>query len=171
MTDGHVSTKDHPGDYDALETAKPDEPIFTLQGGDPLGEPTVLYWADQARKLARQSDSPQERHRLLEKAKMAEKVAWAMKDYREGTADLPATEPIGVAEAQTESTVERVRQRQALIAGVSVLHNALATVNDLAETIEKMDVHPEVVQRLRHDVESLRLSADTIEPRRGNERS
>jgi len=171
MIDSHISTKDHPGDYDAIETAKPDEPIFTVQGGDPIGSMTVIYWAGQARKLALKSKDPKEKDRLLHKATMAEKVAWAMDDYREGNEALPGVEQQGVALASDEKTVERVRVRQALIQGVSVIHNALATVNDLADVINRMGEHPEVVERLRRDVESLRLSADAIEPRRGNERS
>lgn len=171
MIDGHVSTKDRPGDYDAIETAKPDEPIFTVQGGDPIGASTVCYWADQARKLAGKTDDPKEKERLLHKAKMAEQVAWAMDDYRNGVEEVPAESLTAISDAANINSADRLKERQALIQGVSVLHNALATINDLADVINGLDVHPEVVERLRHDVESLRLSAEAIEPRRGSERS
>jgi hypothetical protein len=37
---------------DAYATAKPDEPTFTLQGGDPLAGPLVRTWAFLARRRA-----------------------------------------------------------------------------------------------------------------------
>lgn len=84
MSEITVSTKDQVGDYDAVETAKPGEPIFTLQGGDPIGPATVLFWADEARKLARRSEDEKVADKLLRKAYAAEQVAWAMQDYQRG---------------------------------------------------------------------------------------
>lgn len=43
------ATKDHPAPLDAFESAKPNEPIWTVQGGDPLGAPLLRIWAVFAR--------------------------------------------------------------------------------------------------------------------------
>ena len=53
-----MSTKDEPGPLDGLLTAKPGEPIFTLQGGDPLAAPLVREWARQARERAHSGEVP-----------------------------------------------------------------------------------------------------------------
>jgi hypothetical protein len=103
--DINLSTKDKPGDYDAIETAKPGEPLFPIQGGDPLGPPCVQFWADEARSLARRIMSGEEAgfqpgdgdevyhpsemdkrqaKKLLEKATQAEQVKWAMEAYQRG---------------------------------------------------------------------------------------
>lgn len=97
---------------DAYATAKPDEPTFTLQGGDPLAEPLVKLWAIAARVQAgivnavfltdfafdlgaaaeRNSvaDDERERDALLIRATAAEEVSWKMKDYRAGRTDAEA---------------------------------------------------------------------------------
>lgn len=101
MTEIQVSTKDEPGDYDAYETAKPDEPIFTVQGGDPLGPLTVMFWCWKARQLARRQDDDKARQRMLRKAGAAEEVAWAMKEYQSG--ELGAVNPAEVRVTFTDT--------------------------------------------------------------------
>jgi hypothetical protein len=47
-----MSTEEVVAPLDAYATAKPDEPTFTLQGGDPLAGPLVRAWAFLARRRA-----------------------------------------------------------------------------------------------------------------------
>lgn len=47
-----MSTKEHPGEFDAFEKAKPDELIFTLLERDPDAPPTILHWVDRRRTRA-----------------------------------------------------------------------------------------------------------------------
>ena len=42
-----MGTKDNPGPNDCYAKAKPDEPMFTLLGRDPLAPDLIDYWADQ----------------------------------------------------------------------------------------------------------------------------
>ena len=47
------TTRERSGTYDAIATAKPGEPLFPIQGGDPHGPATVEFWADLERRSAR----------------------------------------------------------------------------------------------------------------------
>lgn len=90
---------------DAYETAKPDEPTFTLQGGDPLAARLVQFWAQLARlragviprsELAEAyatncvadaiensvADDEREVRNLAVRATAAEEVSWAMQEYQ-----------------------------------------------------------------------------------------
>lgn len=101
-----------PAPLDAYETAKPNEPIFTLQGGDPLSAPLIRLWALLARVRtevvrgdsdwiyppleaalrASTAHDPRESNNLLLRASQAEQVSWEMDSYRkgEGSAELQA---------------------------------------------------------------------------------
>jgi hypothetical protein len=98
------ATKTTPAPLDAYETAKPNEPVFTLQGGDPLAAPLVRLWALLARVRANtiRGDSewiypplesalrsivehdPRECDNLLLRATQAEVVSWEMDSYAKG---------------------------------------------------------------------------------------
>ncbi len=194
MTDTIISTKDSPGEFDALETAKPDEPIFVVQGGDPLGPPTVQFWADRARECAREimngkragfdpaeggEYDPTETDRndadhLLRKATNAEQVSWAMKSYQRNE-----TQPTGERASYNDSppvdlsaeAQDREATRKALITMTGQLHNSLAIANGVGEGLASLDLHPDVVRVIVQAVENLKLAAAAIEPRRGTERS
>lgn len=99
-----VSTKDALGVYDAIETAKPGEPLFPIQGGDPLGPATVLFWADEARKLARGMDDEKARDRLLRKAYSAEQVAWRMQAYQKDEQPVAGNERATYSGVASEET-------------------------------------------------------------------
>ena len=96
-------TKENPAPLDAYESAKPDEPIFTLQGGDPLAAPLVRLWAYLARvraglrgdvswidapiyvaKSTNLEHDKQACDELLHRATLAEQVSWHMDGYRRG---------------------------------------------------------------------------------------
>jgi hypothetical protein len=89
---------------DAYATAKPDEPTWTAQGGDPLAAPLLRVWAAFARlqsgivtpglldgifsqlRNAAIKNPPKERERdsLLIRATQTEQVSWQMDEYRKG---------------------------------------------------------------------------------------
>jgi hypothetical protein len=95
---------DLPAPLDAYSTAKPGEPTFTLQGGDPLAPLLVQLWVDGARALAGISPKPcgfvdrwiitcennqvdtesREAENLLRRATAAEEVMWDMVAYQKG---------------------------------------------------------------------------------------
>lgn len=100
-----MSAPEIPAPLDAYETAKPDEPTWTVQGGDPLGAPLLRVWAifariqagvipDQgteavyAQLLKAANNNPpendREKHGLLLRATQTEEVSWSMDDYRAG---------------------------------------------------------------------------------------
>src|SRR3982750_1163012 len=90
---------------DAYVTAKPNEPTWTVQGGDPLGGPLLRIWAvfariqagvipeqgtefvyEQILKAANNNPPENERERdeLLIRATKTEEVSWSMDTYRSG---------------------------------------------------------------------------------------
>lgn len=173
MTESHISTKDKPGDYDAIETAKPDEPLFAIQGGDPLGPKTVLFWASEARKLAVETEDEKERERLLRKATMAEEVAWGMQEYQRGIEPVPGVRSSYADEGVTlpGDPTDRIKMRAALIAGVGRLNNAIGIAKDVEEALTQMDQHANAQAVILSGIDYLKAAAEMIEPRRGSERS
>jgi len=173
MTETHISTKEKPGDYDAIETAKPDEPLFAIQGGDPLGPKTVLFWAGAARKLAGETENEKDRERLLRKATMAEEVAWAMQEYQRGVAPVEEVRASYADEGLSlpGDPADRVKIRSALIAAVGRLNNAIGIAKEVEEALVAMEQHPEAQASILNGVDELKDAAALIEPRRGNERS
>lgn len=163
MTDEPIlSTKDRAGTFDAIETAKPNEPLFALQGGDPFAPATILFWADLARKAGLAEHRPADAHRLMKKASAAEFVAWAMQSYQrgEGAAEIEAS-------AREEALLATDRN-SALAKGANRLNNALAEAIDVADMLDATDevamkVH---AARLRDISEYLRDISEAIEPRR-----
>lgn len=177
-----IATKDHLGEYDAIETAKPDEPLFPIQGGDPHGPPTVLHWAELARGEGRQliSDHPEgsKEHtrglKLLDKATNAEQVAWAMQSYQRGDKeptggrasynDLP---PIEIDESEGHDRAVRA----ARIKAAGLLHNLVGQGVDIADALDSVEACPPEVAALRNAIEQIKAVAYAVEPRRGHERS
>lgn len=176
-----VSTKDRPGSYDAIETAKPDEPLFPIQGGDPFGPPTVLHWAGLARAEglrlidAHPDKSREHSHglKLLGKATDAEQVAWAMQSYQKGHAKPEggrasyADNPI---ELDADADHDR-KVREARIKSAERLHNLVGNGADIAELLEGLDACPPEAAALRNAIEQIKAIAYAVEPRRENERS
>lgn len=164
------STKETPGSYDAIETAKPGEPLFPIQGGDPFGPPTVLFWARQAREAGMAEPDEKKAEHLLRKATDAEQVAWRMQAYQRGEAAAEgrrATYNDSVAEELDAARTER----EARIRGSGRLHNFLAGAKEVADTLAKLRCCPEEEVKIREAVALLKSAADGVEPRRGNERS
>jgi hypothetical protein len=191
----HISTKDKIGDYDAIESAKPGEPLFPIQGGDPLGPPTVQFWADSARRMAhdimdgkragfepeheRDEYQPTEAdkrdaEKLLRKATNAEQVKWEMQAYQRGDVELTGS---GRAtyndqpEFLTEEAEDRATKRRARIKMAERLRYALGEAHGVAEGLAKIQELPEQEVAIREAIEALKAAAAEVEPRRGMERS
>lgn len=135
---------------DAYPTAKPDEPTFTLQGGDPLAAPLVGLWARLARALCGMdiepsatmlnldriiaqyqiSDNEREIDDLLTRATAAEQVMWSMEAYlKSGGSDAEAeAKPAGENSLDTAARLDlhdwRVRY-------ASTVSGMAGTLNDM----------------------------------------
>lgn len=84
------TTRDRSGTYDAIATAKPGEPLFPIQGGDPHGPATVEFWADLERSAARKEANAERAALRFRKAGDAEAIAWAMRAYQKGEVEAAA---------------------------------------------------------------------------------
>jgi hypothetical protein len=161
-----VSTKERIGVYDAIETAKPGEPLFPIQGGDPLGPKTVEFWADEARKMARRLAEQGDEKRakaLLDKATSAEAVAWEMQAYQRG--DLAVEE---VRAQYNDAAAVDIRSWKAgLIAGTRHLREAAFHLTNAVEHLPAKMRAP-----LKRRIEQINKIASDYEPKRasyGNE--
>jgi hypothetical protein len=153
-----ISTKDRPGEYDALETAKEGEPIFVLQGGDPLSSPTIHHWVALYRAQAAKEENREKREAMLRKATAAETVAWAMDEYRRGE----------LAAGRTEDRDHGLdgSERSAILArGADRVYNAIAELTDLAAVLFQQD-EAAAADLLEASVRSLKVAVEEFEPRR-----
>lgn len=165
MTDQIIATKDQVGTYDAIETAKPGEPLFPLQGGDPVAPDTVLFWAEQTRAFALTlSEDDKRRAKLLRKATDAEAVAWAMRDYQAGEAQDPAEAMASVVDSYTGAVAPAEGAwRPGIVAGVRFLAEAAAAFSDAAEHLPG-----DQAAALRVAVEKIKATADRYRPKRAS---
>lgn len=155
-----ISTKDRPGDFDALETAKDGEPIFVLQGGDPHAPPTVGHWASLFRAAALLEPNDEKREAMLRKATNAEAVAWAMQEYQRGyQPDQTVADDLAAVHADDEKTLlARLADR---------LYNALSEANDVAEALTRnTGVDVGIPLQIEKAVNVLKDAAAGFEPRR-----
>lgn len=171
MTDEPIiATKDRPGSYDAIETAKLGEPLFPIQGGDPFGPATVLHWVELCRAAGLAETDEKIAKHLLQKATQAEMVAWAMQAYQKGEEELAGTRA-RYNDDEIEANEEQRTLREALILGAGKLNNALAIAVEVGETLAGLKTHTEEQVLILEGVEKLKAAAFAIEPRRGNQRS
>lgn len=158
-----VSTKDKIGDYDAIETAKPGEPLFPLQGGDPFAPATIEFWSDLVRTAARKEEDATKREKLLRKATAAELVAWVFRDYQRD----PTT--IAASEEQKRFESEDVTDQKVILARVCErLNNAVAEIVTAAEKLESLGdtITGTAAKLLRDNAQGVKEISEEIEPRR-----
>lgn len=177
----HVATKELLGEYDAIETAKPGEPLFPIQGGDPFGPPTVQFWVDLCRKAGMREEDPKKAEALLRKASDAERIGWLMQDYQRGVAAAaPITGPgsakptptyTGWDDPSDDETKARRKVRAGRIETAGLLHNVVAMAHDAAERLNKLRCCPLEEVAIREAIEKLQEASREIEPRRGMERT
>lgn len=173
---------------DAYVTAKPDEPVFTLQGGDPLAAPLVRLWAWMARGRAgicqpknlmshagvaclieivekhSVADDERERDNLLLRATAAEQVSWAMDDYVKGNhgVDRPSE-----AEDTHLTELQRIDLHDLKVRAAQKLSNHRSEVLGIREAlIERGYEDAAVVDRLIAVEKELKALNEAIEPRR-----
>ncbi len=168
MTSELISTRDKPGAYDAFETAKPGEIVFTVQGLDPFGPDTVQFWADRAREAGLAECNAERSHHLLRKASAAEIVAWEMRAQQKGEAEQ---EGVRAQYNDAPQAIEEVTVRSILIRLAQRLNNAAGDINELYELLEKHQGDSLTGARLWETVCALKDMAEYCEPRRGNERT
>lgn len=156
------NTKDLPGAFDAFQTAKPDEPIFTLQGGDPVAAMLVQLWAFIARARAGvrpdielddlleiadrapPAETEAQSQELLLRASSAEEVAWAMRAYQrkeaersdEGKAHEQQSKAEHPDRGEDDEALKKLLRHKLLLRLARALDNAAAEVNAVAVQIE-----------------------------------
>jgi hypothetical protein len=179
-----MSTEEVVAPLDAYATAKPDEPTFTLQGGDPLAGPLVRIWAFLARRRAGAvrfadktfeetieaaignsvADDERERDNLLLRATAAEKVSWEMDAYRRGdhSTDLP-TEA-----ADTHlNELQRIDLHDLKVRAAQKLSSFRCELLEIQEALAKAGFNDdEVLQRLGSASDALKALNEAVEPRR-----
>lgn len=158
-----ISTRERAGPYDGLETLKPGEPMFVLQGGDPLAPATIEIWADSARKFARGIENREEAERLLGKATAAEVAAWDFREYqrRGGDAEAPASA------SYNDIPPDEKREEVASLAYIADrVYNAVADITTAIEGLKRLQLYPEAEVSLREVLEPIDWAVRTIEPRR-----
>lgn len=175
-----VSTKEKPGAYDGLVTAKPGEPVFVLQGGDPHGPATVLHWAGLARAAAyalfeaataEGNEEAQERAKeKLRKATSAEETAFAMQAYQRGETAIDGRAESYGGHVDTVAAAAARDRHTVLVKGADRLYNSIAESIDVAEALAKLREYPEAEVLIRDAAAALRQAAEAIEPRRHMQR-
>lgn len=142
-------TKALPGPFDAFESAKPDEPIFTLQGGDKWAPELVLVWARKARTeaLAVEESKPARALELKLRATSAEGIAWNMQAYQKG---YPADSNESEAYTQSRSEAAGLEVDGAL--RQLVRHKTLVQLNrDLSDAVARIAGAEEALASLREE--------------------
>lgn len=76
-----AATKEQPSALDGYERAKPGEPIFTLQGGDPLAVEMTKEYISRRRRAALEIEDSQKQEAELMRCMEAERTLWAMQEY------------------------------------------------------------------------------------------
>lgn len=179
------ATKENPAPLDAYETAKPGEPIWTVQGGDPLGGPLLRVWAVFARiqahtipeqgveyvfkqiLTAANNNPPEnedEKKELLIRALETEQISWSMDEYRKGHAVEMQKEIKRINEFDRLDIYD-IRRRCA-----SLISNFFSELNDYREELIKHNwlmAESELDNEIAGSILALRAIHKQIEIRRG----
>lgn len=167
MTDTLVPTKEVPGVFDALEKAKPDEPIFTLLARDELAPKLVQSWCDEKRKLVMATVTDREKAEAeLRQVSEAERIVWAMIDWQRGyhEEEVP-TESYSGYSLSTEAKVAEDRQKL-LVECARRIDNAVAELTDTAEKLLMLGDNENAAHRLSVIACALQNEAKLVRPKR-----
>lgn len=174
---------------DAYATAKPDEPTFTLQGGDPLGAPLVRLWSILARLRAgvfqpaslkmwldgvvevannhRTGEDERERDSLLVRATAAEEVSWTMDDYAQGRhAEALVLEVLTEVEQKPLEEIARLDLHDLRIKVAQRLSNFSSELVEMTDKLGDRDFDADVLTHMSALADGLKILSDQIEPRR-----
>lgn len=183
---GHIE----PGPFDAYETAKPNEPVFTLQGGDPFAPHLVLLWANMARMAAGSlsyerlkeavlgatnpipvEEDEVQRNTLLLKATSAEEVAWAMQAYQRDWAPQEEAQQPRVAGEYRQDIYDA---RKTLADWCSRAESELAEAVERVQTFEHSEEEQLYYAAAFHAIANaqalLRTAGSTFRPHRAGEK-
>jgi hypothetical protein len=174
---------------DAYVTAAPDEPVWTVQGGDPLGGPLLRIWAVFARLqagiitpgavdglfaeiLGRANNSPPENDRerdgLLLRATATEEISWDMDAYRSGATDAAEPQKVGGENSLDEKARLDLHDRRVRVA--QRLSNFAAEARELCDLLLPFAAEiPDEggwLRDLQYISHVCSLASDRIEPRR-----
>lgn len=150
-----MATKESPGQFDALEKAAPNEPVFPLLARDECAPATITFWCHQRRnrafKLYGESSKDADRELLaaeLRQAANAEEVALQFDDYRkqEAPADIVRSsynEVIKSAEELAEA--DRRKRREQAVADLSEASYHLCEARDLLISLDALSDDTEVM--------------------------
>jgi hypothetical protein len=171
---------------DAYATAKPDEPVWTAQGGDPLAPPLLRLWALMARVRAGEpfagslvqwaegvkevaehhsvADDEREAANLLVRATATEEISWAMDEYARGhhSVDQPTeAQDTHLSELQRIDLHElKIKVAQKL----SAYHSEMSELRTALKAAGFEDIG--VLTAMGVVTGDLRVLSDRIEPRR-----
>lgn len=146
-----MSTKEHPGPFDGMAKAAPDEPVFTLRAHDPLAAILVRQWVELRRQDIRTrfaDGAITEKKRDLEmiQCREAEELSWTMEDYRKreisGIANEIASNAKDAEAAKTysnhEHTDEEIKARddfKALERADRLVSNSAASTREAGDEV------------------------------------
>lgn len=186
------ATKENPAPLDAFETAKPDEPIFTLQGGDPLAAPLVRLWSYLARvrtgivtpkgltaivdnmiTVTREhclEHDEREQSNLLVRATAAEEVSWIMDDYIKGAPD-EVTKPSHAVTVDVDEPA-RIDLHDYRVRSVQKISDIVFHLTEIQSELAKRGFTGDgTLPAMQQIAWQLRNISDKIEPRRTMKRS
>lgn len=186
MTDQHIPTKQEPGPFDGFESLKPGEPVFPLQGGDPLSAPLVQLWASCARvragsgtpdiltapfaKLAgiaaREQAGAHKREELLLRATEAEAISWEMDAYRKGEKVVERTTESYSGYVQSQESKDAAKRTRSLYDLAQNLEEAKYHANETRMALEALGEFPDAAATLARLVGELDGVASAIRPKR-----
>ena len=187
MTDEAIPTKEEPGPFDGMENAKPGEPVFTLQGGDPLAAPLVQLWADAARKRAGvgagnstvlagdltkliraacEQVGDHKREELLLRATEAEAISWEMDAYRKGEKFVEKATESYSGYVQSQESKDAAKRTRSLYDLAQNLEEAKFHANETRMALEAAGEFPDAAATLVRIVGELDGVATAIRPKR-----
>lgn len=144
-----------PPPLDAYATAKPDEPTWTVQGGDPLSAPLLRVWAAFARlmagvvtpgvldgifaelRTAANNNLPENERDidgLLIRATRTEEVSWDMDAYRKGGNHAEARVE---AADDTPEELARIDLHDLRVRSTQKINNMVAELKEIDEELAK----------------------------------
>ena len=175
-----LGSKLDPHPLDAYQSAEPNEPVFTLQGGDPLAAPLVILWARLARARCGLGFEPQatidwlssvvarhqveagnKREDLLRRSTEAEMVCWAMEAFHKGHHAEPedATQPTLVG--------LKLDLHDYRIYCANRISSAFSELNEMMDELDKLNPGDPVIESISNEIINLRTLFNEIEPRPG----
>jgi hypothetical protein len=101
------NTIDRPGEFDALEKARPGELIFTLLERDPCAPAVISFWCELRRKLALDIADEDKRRQELRQITEAELIGMSMLERQKGHqpgAEAPLERPATYSGLTVERT-------------------------------------------------------------------